>query len=62
MVAFIGIGLALGNWFSLLLLLVLPTIGLLLRVKVEETALLTNLGEPYRRYASGRKRLLPGLW
>jgi protein-S-isoprenylcysteine O-methyltransferase Ste14 len=60
--AFIGIGLALGNWFSLLLLLVVPTIGLVFRVHVEEAALLTNLGEPYRRYAARRKRLLPGLW
>jgi protein-S-isoprenylcysteine O-methyltransferase Ste14 len=60
--AFIGIGLALGNWFSLLLFLVVPTIGLVFRVHVEETALLTNLGEPYRRYAARRKRLLPGLW
>jgi protein-S-isoprenylcysteine O-methyltransferase Ste14 len=60
--AFIGIGLALGNWLSLLLFLVVPTIGLVFRVHVEETALLTNLGEPYRRYAARRKRLLPGLW
>jgi protein-S-isoprenylcysteine O-methyltransferase Ste14 len=60
--AFIGIGLALGNWLSLLLFLVVPTIGLVFRVHVEEAALLTNLGEPYRRYAARRKRLLPGLW
>jgi protein-S-isoprenylcysteine O-methyltransferase Ste14 len=60
--AFIGIGLALGNWFSLLLFLVVPTIGLVFRVHVEEAALLTNLGESYGRYAARRKRLLPGLW
>lgn len=58
----LGLGLALGNWLSVLALVVVPTIGLVVRIRVEERALLTALGEPYRAYAEHRRRLLPGVW
>lgn len=60
--AYTGIGLILGNWLSLLVLIVVPTLGLLFRIRVEEAALLVNLGESYRRFAAGRKRLVPRVW
>jgi protein-S-isoprenylcysteine O-methyltransferase Ste14 len=59
---FLGIGLAMGNWLSILATALLPTVGLLYRIRVEEAALLGYLGEPYATYAAGRKRLVPGLW
>ena len=59
---FVGIGLALGNWAALLLLAVLPTAGLVVRIRFEERALLDGLGEPYRRFAATRPHLFPGLW
>ena len=62
LLAFTGIGLALGNWLALLAAFALPLLGLLVRIHVEERALLTNLGEPYRAYAQGRKRLVPRVW
>jgi protein-S-isoprenylcysteine O-methyltransferase Ste14 len=62
LVAFTGVGLALGNWLSLLAASVLPLLGLLVRIRVEEAALLTGLGEPYRAFADGKKRLLPRVW
>jgi protein-S-isoprenylcysteine O-methyltransferase Ste14 len=40
----------------------LPLLGLLIRIHVEERAPLTNLGEPYRDYARGKKRLVPRVW
>lgn len=61
-VSFAGIGVALENWLSLLALLIVPTIGLVVRIRVEERALLTALGEPYRRFSSSRARLIPGIW
>jgi protein-S-isoprenylcysteine O-methyltransferase Ste14 len=61
-VFFLGFGLALTNWMSLLMLVMVPTAGLVLRIHSEERALLTGLGEPYRRYAAVRQRLFPGLW
>lgn len=59
---FIGIGLMLGNWLSLACLAILPTAGLVIRIKVEERALLTGIGEPYRRFLETRSRLIPGVW
>jgi protein-S-isoprenylcysteine O-methyltransferase Ste14 len=57
-----GIGLALGNWAGLLALIVLPTIGIVYRIRVEERALLDGIGEPYRRFAATRAHLVPHLW
>ncbi len=54
-----GIGLALGNWVSLLVL-VLSTMTLYTyRVIVEERALIAVLGEAYRGYMRRTKRFIP---
>ena len=57
-----GLGVALGNGVSLAAVLVIPTVGLVVRIRVEERALLAALGEPYRRFAQNRARLIPGVW
>jgi protein-S-isoprenylcysteine O-methyltransferase Ste14 len=59
---FVGIGLALGNWAALAVLAVVPTAGLVVRIRFEERALLDGLGEPYRRFAASRAHLFPGVW
>jgi protein-S-isoprenylcysteine O-methyltransferase Ste14 len=59
---FLGLGLTLGNWAALAVAFLVPTAGLVYRIRIEERALLEGLGEPYRRYAEGRKRLVPGVW
>ena len=59
---FVGLGLALSNWLSLVVLALVPTGGLTVRIRSEERALLAGLGEPYRRYAAARRRLFPGIW
>jgi len=58
----VGVGLALTNWLSLIVLAVVPTAGLLVRIRSEERVLDAALGEDYRRYALGRRRLFPGVW
>jgi protein-S-isoprenylcysteine O-methyltransferase Ste14 len=58
----VGIGLALGNGAALATLVILPSAGLILRIRVEERALLEALGEPYRRFANSRSRLIPRVW
>lgn len=52
----------LGNWVSLVVLVVLPLTGLWYRIRVEESALLRYFGPAYQEYASRTKRLLPGIW
>ena len=58
----LGIGLALGNWLALVVVVVAPTAAILMRIRVEERALLAGIGEPYRRFAATRKRLIPWVW
>jgi protein-S-isoprenylcysteine O-methyltransferase Ste14 len=62
LLSLLGFGLTLGNWLSVLCIVVLPLIGLVRRILVEEGALFAGLGEPYREFAAHRKRLVPGLW
>jgi len=58
----LGIGLALGNWLALTVVVALPTAVILVRIRVEERALLAGIGEPYRRFMATRKRLIPWVW
>jgi protein-S-isoprenylcysteine O-methyltransferase Ste14 len=62
LIFFVGVGLALSNWLSLIILAVVPAAGLLVRIRSEERALLAALGDEYRRYAATRRRLFPGVW
>jgi protein-S-isoprenylcysteine O-methyltransferase Ste14 len=58
----VGIGIALGSWASALVLLVASLVVYLYRIEVEERALLAVLGEPYARFLSSRKRLIPFIY
>jgi protein-S-isoprenylcysteine O-methyltransferase Ste14 len=59
MMMFIGVGLALGNWVSLVLLTIATIATYSYRVAIEERALLETIGEPYRSYMKERKRFVP---
>jgi protein-S-isoprenylcysteine O-methyltransferase Ste14 len=54
-----GIGVALGSWASAALLAAASFATYSYRMTVEERALLAAIGEPYRRFMSTRKRLIP---
>jgi len=57
-----AVGLFIGNWWSLLCLTVATAGGLVFRIRVEERALMQNLGASYRSYAATHKRLVPFVW
>ena len=57
-----GAGLMSANWAGVAAMTLLPLALTLWRIRLEETALLTGLGERYRAYASDRKRLVPLIW
>jgi protein-S-isoprenylcysteine O-methyltransferase Ste14 len=61
-VMFVGIGLALGNWASLLVLSVATVVVFHYRITVEERVLEATLGEPYRAFMRTRKRLIPFIY
>ena len=54
-----GVGIALGSWASTALLALASIAVYGYRIVVEERALLAAIGEPYRRFMSTRKRLIP---
>lgn len=62
LLALLGAALTYGNWISVACLVILPLIGFVNRIRVEEAALEATLGDRYTSYASGRKRLIPFVW
>jgi protein-S-isoprenylcysteine O-methyltransferase Ste14 len=58
----LGFGLGAGNWLSLVICAVIPLLGLLPRIAVEESEMLRVLGDRYRSYQRTTDRLVPGLW
>jgi protein-S-isoprenylcysteine O-methyltransferase len=61
LLTFAGLGLALENWVSLLVLLALPAAATLYRISVEEKTLVDYFGPPYRDYMRRTKMLIPGI-
>ena len=57
-----GFGLALLNWLSLLIVLILPLSALLYRIHVEEAALVSSFGSDYIEYQKHTKKLIPWVW
>lgn len=55
----LGVGLAVTNWASLLVLLICVLAGHLYRVRVEEQALIQAIGQPYIAYMQRTRRFIP---
>jgi protein-S-isoprenylcysteine O-methyltransferase Ste14 len=62
LLVFLGIGLALMNWMTVLGLCVPIFIAFSRRINVEECVLQAHLGERYEAYRQRSWRLLPGLY
>jgi protein-S-isoprenylcysteine O-methyltransferase Ste14 len=62
LLALIGIGVANGNWYSFAAIVLIPAVGMINRIRVEERALHADLGERYTEFAARRKRLVPFVW
>jgi protein-S-isoprenylcysteine O-methyltransferase len=59
LLAFVGLGLTLGNWVSLVVVIVPIFWAFARRMRREELALSNALGMPYTRYMWRTKRLVP---
>lgn len=59
MMMYIGVGIALANWLSVGALALAAIISYGYRVRVEERALLSEIGEPYAAYMKTHKRFIP---
>jgi protein-S-isoprenylcysteine O-methyltransferase Ste14 len=58
----LGLGIALANWISLLLCIVLPVIGVIQRIKVEEKELERHFGKQYQDYRKSTWRVVPYIY
>jgi protein-S-isoprenylcysteine O-methyltransferase Ste14 len=58
----LGLGIALANWISLLICIVLPAIGIIQRIKVEEKELYHHFGEQYQDYRKSTWRIIPYIY
>jgi protein-S-isoprenylcysteine O-methyltransferase Ste14 len=57
-----GFGIGAAHWLSLMICAIVPLLGVLPRIKVEESELVRVLGDRYRSYQQQTRRLVPGLW
>jgi len=62
LMAFLGLGLCIGNWASLATMLIPTLLVFSWRIRVGEQALLGALGEPYLTYTQRTKRLVPVIY
>jgi protein-S-isoprenylcysteine O-methyltransferase Ste14 len=62
LISFLGMGIAFGNWVSLILIVLPITTLFLYRIKIEEAALCEEIGTAYLEYRKRTKRLVPGVF
>jgi len=62
LLAFLGLSLCLGNWLSVLLVMLPIAWAFGRRMNVEESALSSALGKPYTNYMQRTKRLVPYIY
>jgi protein-S-isoprenylcysteine O-methyltransferase len=62
LLAFLGLGICMQNWASLLLLMISCLAAFLYRIHVEESALIGAFGDRYRLYMQRTARLIPGVY
>lgn len=62
LMSFIGLGLSLGNYVSMMVLFLPICSAFLYRIHVEEKALRDHVGEAYVTYSATTKRLIPWIY
>jgi protein-S-isoprenylcysteine O-methyltransferase Ste14 len=61
-VSFLGFGISLNNWISLIIIFISATLAMIYRIKIEEKTLLEYFGDEYSEYMKKTYRLLPGVY
>nr|WP_319397665.1 isoprenylcysteine carboxylmethyltransferase family protein [uncultured Carboxylicivirga sp.] len=62
LLSFLGFGVSLNNWLSLLVIVVLVGSAFLYRIKIEEKALINHFGTDYLDYKKHTYRLIPWVY
>jgi protein-S-isoprenylcysteine O-methyltransferase Ste14 len=59
LLSFLGLGLSLNNWVSLIVILIPVLVSFIYRIHIEEKLLLEQMGTEYSNYKNNTKRLIP---
>jgi len=62
LLSFIGFGISLNNWLSLITITILITIAFLYRIRIEEKALINQFGSDYLDYKNKTYCLIPWIY
>lgn len=62
LLSFIGFGISLNNWFSLLVVFTIILIAFLIRIKTEEKVLVNYFGVEYLNYKKSTKKIIPFIY
>ena len=62
LIAYLGLGLALGNWLSVVVIIGIVPCLYLYRIHEEDAAMLAAFGDAYRAYSARTKRLIPWVY
>ncbi|WP_312769464.1 isoprenylcysteine carboxylmethyltransferase family protein [Epilithonimonas sp.] len=62
LLTFLGLGLFLDNWISLIIAFIPPFLAFLYRIKIEEKALIEQFGQDYIDYKKQTKKLIPFIY
>ncbi|MDX1830156.1 MAG: isoprenylcysteine carboxylmethyltransferase family protein [Lutibacter sp.] len=62
LLSFIGFGISLNNWFSLLIIFIIILTAFLIRIKTEEKVLVNYFGVDYLNYRKSTKKIIPFIY
>jgi protein-S-isoprenylcysteine O-methyltransferase Ste14 len=62
LISFFGLGWALGNWVSFIIIFFPILFAFIRRINIEERALVSSVGEEYKEYMRKTKRLIPKIY
>jgi protein-S-isoprenylcysteine O-methyltransferase Ste14 len=62
LLSFLGLAISFSNWLAAVVMFVPILSAFIYRIRVEEEALDSFLGDAYRQYCSSTKRLIPGMF
>lgn len=62
LISFFGLGWALGNWVSFIIIFFPVLFAFIRRINVEEEVLVSSIGEEYTEYMRKTKRLIPKIY
>ena len=62
LLSFLGFGLSLNNWLSLIIIIVPILVTFINRINIEEKLLLEQFGSEYNEYKKGARRLIPWIY